>query len=718
MDEPSILDYLKSRLFPHKYPLASQTQDTPEDPEFSQADFASNKTASQQFVEPTKVAPPGKSSWIVGLRLLAGLAIFWIAQRSLEPGPERSWGMALILFAIGAGWIAWLSWRGDWSIALPSPASTYHDPLTVRGVPLVIGLILSLLTFLFSGENHFSTLNVSLLVLSTACLGYAFWLPEPPKHNQFERFSIPASLRNWRFSQWSGKIALISLVALIAYFRFGKLAEIPAEMNSDHAEKILDILRLLYGQTNIFFPNNGGREALQMYLAAGLNSLTGVPLGFMTLKTVSTLAGFMALPFLYLAGKEIANWRVGLLAVGFAGVAYWPNVVSRLGLRLPFYILFTALIFYFLVRGLRRSRRNDFILLGISLGLSMYGYSANRILPLVLLVAVGLYLLHRQSRNYREQTIWFTLLAFVIAGVIFLPLLRFILEQPEAFFYRTLTRMGGAEQPLPAPAWLIFLQNTGRALTMFSWSNGEVWTTSVPYRPALEVTTGALFWAGVIVIFMAYFRYRHWLHIFLLVSIPLLMLPSTLSLAFPAENPNLYRTGGVVVPVFLVVGLALDGVMRSLQESFHRSGIKIAWGLTGLLFLFSAYQGYDLVFNQYANQYRLSSWNTSEMGKLAKDFSGTFNSPENVWIMGFPYWVDTRLVAIITGEPLRDLALFPDQVAKLPESGAAWLFIINPADQEAVSALQTRFPDGKLDTYHSRTPGKDFLIYFVAPQDG
>ena len=88
------------------------------------------------------------------------------------------------------------------------------------------------------------------------CLVYAFWLPERTWRER---------LADWRATPRQGSLpAVLSFLLVMgigAYFRFAYLAQVPGEMNSDHAEKILDVMRVLMGQTNIFFPNNGGREA-------------------------------------------------------------------------------------------------------------------------------------------------------------------------------------------------------------------------------------------------------------------------------------------------------------------------------------------------------------------------------------------------------------------------------------------------------------------------
>jgi len=517
-----------------------------------------------------------------------------------------------------------------------------------------------------------------------------------------------------RITPWMLVVAGLVIVAL--FFRFWNLEGTPAEMNSDHAEKVLDVYRLLQGQTLIFFPNNGGREALQMYLVAGLTRFAGMELGFLTLKFSTALVGFLSLISIYLLGKEVANPRVGLIAFAFVSVAYWPNVVSRLGLRVPFYIFFTAALLFFLFRGLKNNRRNDLLMAGLVLGFSLYGYSADRILPLVVLLVVGLYLLHPASKPYRKETAFaFSALALV-SVILFLPALRFLLEAPEAYFNRTFSRMGSAERPLPGPVLQIFFTNLWRALTMVSWSGGEVWTISVPFRPALDAITGALYWLGLALVTVRIFLKRHWIDLSLVLAIPILLLPSVLSLAFPAENPNLYRTGGALVPIFILIALALDGLMTSLESRMPGKVGKItAWGLALILFLVSSLLSYDLVFKQYDQQYKLSSWNSSEMGQVIRNFGETTGSPETAWVIGFPYWVDTRLVGMMAGQTIRDVAFPLDRLNETVPDPRPKLFILFPQDEAAIAALQTVYPQGTLTQYPSKVPTKDFLIFYVPP---
>ncbi len=68
------------------------------------------------------------------------------------------------------------------------------------------------------------------------------------------------------------------------------------------------------------FPRNTGREAIQMYLTAGIIQLFNTGYTFISLKIGTILAGLLTLPYLYLLGKELGNRRVGLFAMLLLGL--------------------------------------------------------------------------------------------------------------------------------------------------------------------------------------------------------------------------------------------------------------------------------------------------------------------------------------------------------------------------------------------------------------
>jgi hypothetical protein len=304
---------------------------------------------------------------------------------------------------------------------------------------------------------------------------------------------------------------------------------------------------------------------------------------------------------------------------------------------------------------------------------------------------------------------------------VFLPLLRYWYDDPNMFGFRAMTRLSGVENPIEEPVWQIFLSNVWNGLKLFNFDDGEIWVHSLPHRPALDVVSGALFVIGVVLILVRYIRQRHWLDLFLLVSIPLLLMPSILSIAFPRENPALNRASGAYIPAFIVGAMALDGLLTSLGQRGMRG--VLMWLITGVLLYASASQNYDLVFNQYTESFRRASWNTSDMGKVIREFEQTYGRTDTVWVVPFPHWVDTRLPAVWAGIPNRDMAMWRENISATVDITGPKLFMVkannedpNGNDQETLNVLGTSYPNGQLRLFDSDVPGHDFWIFFVPGQ--
>jgi hypothetical protein len=338
--------------------------------------------------------------------------------------------------------------------------------------------------------------------------------------------------------------------------------------------------------------------------------------------------------------------------------------------------------------------------------------------PFLVIVAFVLYILHAKSKAARQDGLLWLVIVGLTSLFIFLPLLRYATANPDMFSYRVLTRLGSIEQPLPAPWPIVFLSNTWNALRMFNWNDGVIWVHSVPNRPALDIVTAALFLIGCLMVLVRYIRQHHWLDLFLLISILILLLPSILSLAFPDENPSLNRPAGAIVPTFLIAAMALDGFITTLTAENRRK--FWAYAVTGVLLLWSAAQNYDLVFRQFDQNFRNNAWNSTDMGVLIKQFGQKYGETNTVWIVPFPYWVDTRLPGIYAGIPNRDFAMMPEQLPDSVQIQGPKLFMVKANlqdatqnDSKSLDVLKQLYPQGSLSLHRSPVPGHDFWIYSV-----
>ncbi|MBL8101311.1 MAG: glycosyltransferase family 39 protein [Anaerolineales bacterium] len=651
-------------------------------------------------VEEEILEPPRANTfpWRSMLALLLALA----AQGFVEP-PSRQGTFALVVYFLAAGMALWAYFKNELHLpALPAVRQT-PDPLSTRLFPLIAAVILALIAFFDFGEGEFTVINTALWTLSIGLLAYSLWLSFPKTIEPVE----PDARRK----AWVRNGLILVVLGISIFFRFYKTASVPVEPFSDHSEKILDVYEITQGNTFVFFERNTGREAIQMYWTLAVAYIFNTGFSFLSLKLGTALLGLFTIPYVYLLGKEYGNERTALFALFLFGIAAWPNIISRIGLRFPLYPLFLAPTFFYLIRGLRTRNRNDFILSGIFLGLGLHGYSPFRIVPVFVVVAFFIYFLHLRSKEVRPQVLWWLIIIVVMSIFVFSPLMRYWVSHPEMFGYRAFSRLSSLETPLPGPAWQIFLSNLYKGLLMFNWDDGEIWVNSVTHRPALDLVTAALFVLGLILLVVRYIRQRDWRDLVLLVSIPVLIMPSVLSLAFPGENPALNRAGGAAVPAILISALALEGLVSGFGVEKKRQ--FIAYGITGLLFAASAYSNYDLVFRQFANTYALSSWNTSELGKVISEFEDKYGQTDSAWIVPYPYWVDTRLPGVWAGIPDRDFALFPDHLSESLTVPAPKMFIYWREDLETEKILKELYPNGKITRYTSAFENKDFFIFMV-----
>jgi hypothetical protein len=500
----------------------------------------------------------------------------------------------------------------------------------------------------------------------------------------------------------------------VIYFRVSHLGAVAPEMVSDHLEKLYDVMDVLNGKTPIFFPRNTGREGLQMYLIAGTIKLFKTGISFLSMKIGTVALGLFMLPYMYLLGKEVGNRWTGLLAMLLAGIAFWPNVLARVGLRFILYPAFTAPILYHLFRGIRTANRNHFIAAGIFLGLGLHGYTPFRIVPFLVIVAVGLYLLHERSAQARMRGIvWLGFLALT-ALIIFLPLFRYWMENPATFNYRLFSRMTAPEGGLPDPALLVFLKNLWGGLVMPIWSGGNIWLVAVTNQPNVDLVSGAMYVLGMGLLFVRYIQQKDWRDITLLLTVPILMLPSTMALAYPMENPAPNRSGGALVVIFLIAAIALETLLRGIKQVMGGiPGKRAAWVIGGLLVFIAAAQNHGLTFDKFRDQYLGNAWNTSELGAVIENFTRTVGHPDRTWVVAFPHWVDTRLVGINAGYPTKDYAIWPDEIETTLDIPGPKLFLVKPEDPVALEVLQETYPNGASSLHVSDVLYKDFYIYFV-----
>ena len=544
--------------------------------------------------------------------------------------------------------------------------------------------------------------------------------------NRLYHIIVNQEWQDWKMPvmhwQWT-HLVLIGILLLGGYFRLNQLDEIPPEMTSDHIEKLIDAVKVNNGVYAVFFENNGGREAFQMYTVAVIAERLDVGFNFRALKYATIIEGMLSILISFwvvkaVIGREnkeqerLGNW-MGLLTAAFLAMSYWHVMLSRLGLRIVLTPLTVMLVTYFLVRGLRYGRRVDFVNMGVVLGLGTYFYQANRTLPLVVVAAVGLTMLVVLVRNTiawrrdepQRYAFWkypvYLTMAGIVAIVAYLPMYHYSETFDREFWNRAYGRIFGENQfdcldeygridfcrpSYPdmmkmlreeryGPAgdltgWQAFSQNYENAFISYMYEGDGQWITNANGYPALDGQTAGLYMIGFLMWIGLAIARRDVALMVVPLGIFLLIIPSALTIA-PGldENPSFTRMSGTAPYAFMLAALPLGLIA---VQSMKIGRFAPLYGLT-MFIIFSmmlngvAERNFDVYFEDYRVGYERSWRPYSEIAAPLAEFTSSGNGFGNAFYVNSPHWLDHRVLGSVAGDLSWPNGLFeaPDVYGKI-----------------------------------------------------
>ncbi len=643
---------------------------------------------------------------------------------------------------------------------LPPPSFNFLDgqydflPLALRVLGAALAITMSLITLSATANNRFTTLGVVTWVASVV-----IWIVVLAPRE----WTIPAFIASIRGLRLPARWTLVTLLAIMlvaGLFRLSNLNSVPSEMTSDHVEKILDSQRILNGNPQVFFPNNGGREPIQFYLMAFISQIPGLGMNFFTLKFLTAIEGLLCIPVLWWMGREIIGKDepelgnvVGLLLGALVAISYWHTMLSRLGLRIVLTVIVTGLLVIYLSRGIRHNRRGDFIKAGLVLGIGVYAYQAVRMLPVVVIAGVVLAIIFSLFRSGRREQVTRYVTNLVVLVVItlavFVPMAGFARDYPEDFWRRTSGRLLGDDtvqttdengQIVTRNATIedrmsafqenigILANNIRNALLMYNWKGDVAWITAVPNKPEMDMFTGALLIVGLGAWGVRMVRRRDAADWLMPIALFIMLLPSALSIAYPIENPSATRTSGSLPEAYLFAALPLALIWLALGRLFPNWRGKAAGTVVvGVVLLAIGSANWNAYFVDFRDSYNNSSPAPyTEVGKFLRGFSDSGGSLGNAFMIAYPYWWDHRAVGIeagVTDWPngivtrdflpgfLKEAAQRTDAYLLNPDKDL--LFFYNTEDTETENQLLKWFPTGAIQKIASYKPGADFMVYRV-----
>jgi hypothetical protein len=635
-------------------------------------------------------APGPALAGLAGVGLLA--AATWPMQKQSLP--------ALAAAALAAGLLMW-AWL---AVRFPPPPDALGEidpgPAPVRRALLVASIACAAGAWFFTAGGTYRTPGVVLWI--AASVGWvAAWT-----RRGLGGPAVPSSLRPWQ----AGVILAVILLAAV-FFSFHHLAHTPSNPTSDHAETLLDVQDILKGERPIYFPRNTGREPFKFYWLWFLVSVVGLPTNYLTLKIATAAIGLLAIPAMYLLGREMGGARLGLFAAALVSFAKWHVAMARLGLRVTHAVFPTAMVLWALLRYLRRRDRNSAVWAGVWIGIGLYGYTPFRVVPLLVPLALLLAMGDPRRRGGVRSLVATGLLITATAVIVFLPLFHYMVENPATFWYRAASRTSSAEHAVGPRPIAVFARNVANMALSLHWRGTETVVNAVGNDPFLDPVTGALVLAGLVLVASLIVRgSRRWA--LLAISFVLLTLPSTLSLAFPQENPSINRSVTAIPAVFLVAALALSEIAR--RASLGGRGVRVAAG-AGIVALLAvaAWQNYVRYFVDFNRTYPYNVHPSLEVSRAIADYRTRGVPLRQVYLMSVPNWVDARNVAFELGDPdwvQNNVApeATPPELVNRP-----LLFVFKRDDELRRSSLRAMYPAGEERIYELPTPGRDFGVYYV-----
>ncbi|MCL4867346.1 MAG: phospholipid carrier-dependent glycosyltransferase [Anaerolineae bacterium] len=303
--------------------------------------------------------------------------------------------------------------------------------------------------------------------------------------------------------RWLG---LVLLMLLAFFLRVWRLDDVPPGWRDDELIDVLVISqKALDGDVQLFYADASGNEGLYHVLNGVMYGLFGAtPWG---MRGLSAILGLLAIPAVYVVGKQLYDEKVGWLAAASLTISFWSLMYSRFALRqvmTPLLLLLAFICFWRAFSRLTlygsRSWINDLRLTildwvgaGVFLGLGFYVYFASRGVPVILLVFCGAMVLVARPRL--RQAMPGILTMFAVTILLAIPLFIVLGQQPEAE-----ARVSEVGVPLNRALegdFSLVLDYTWRTLGMFHATGDDEWLYNIPFRPVFGPVGAIFFWAGV-----------------------------------------------------------------------------------------------------------------------------------------------------------------------------------------------------------------------------
>lgn len=600
---------------------------------------------------------------------------------------------------------------------LPNAGSTAR-PAIRRGWPATAGtwiiaaaVVTSVVSFTYFAAPESRTLAWWLYLSSLLLIvvGVLLATPSPSLHSTVKKLIPNRHIL----------MGLIAVFGLALFMRFFNFTQQPFGIWFDEAEAGLAARRIVAD------PDYRPRFYPLINVTGHLLSLYAVALGWLgdniyAMRTVSVLFGLGGVLAAYLFGRELRGPRFGLALAFFVAVARWHVNFSRIamtGVDTPF---FGFLTLFFLVRFLKRGRLRDALWAGLAVGFGLTFYTAFRLFVVALIVA-GLIIALRWSaplfnamRNKGWQHYMMAAALLVLTTwMVVMPVVKFALDNPDAFWYRTqqISIFTKRDQPVLTRAlW----ESTQKHLLMFNVAGDKNGRHNLPGEPMLDSIMAILFVLGV---GLALARPFHPANTFFIVLLPVGLIGGIFSVDF--EAPQSLRSIAVVPAVIYFVTLAVAALGREAERATQPLPRLWVWGPAALvivaIYLLNAYTYFIRQGSDFA------SWNAFSAPETITGRQMAQLGPSYTYILS-PFLTNHPTIHFLAPEITRQQHLaLPDALPVRDSSGQPVAIFLHPDDMWVFDQAKRIYPGAQFETFRgpptlSESDEGPPSVYFVGLQ--
>lgn len=377
--------------------------------------------------------------------------------------------------------------------------------------------------------------------------------------------------------RWIYLAAVLAVLSTAVTLRLYRLPGRPVGLHYDEAANGVLAGEIARGlKRPIFIASYTGKEVLFFYWAALWMKLFGITP--FALRLAAASIGVATVAVTAWAVHELlrdcpdAPW-IALASAAFLAISFWHLILSRYGFRAVTQPLLQALTVAALWRAFRvdprrklgPSRVGWLLLAGLFCGLTAYTYLAARAFPLPL--AAGLVTLVAAERQRRQERVAQLVLFVGVAALVLAPLAYYWLTHPGSFTTRA--------TQVAADNWSEVRRGLVACGKMFFLQGDPYIRFNLPGRPLLGPIVAALFVLGLgagIYQLIRRLRFSHdahrapslAAHVFLLVSLPVMLLPS--ALATGEIVPSNLRAVGLLPFAYVFPALGLSAVVTLVRR--------------------------------------------------------------------------------------------------------------------------------------------------------